>query len=331
MYDYNAPTALVNSVVEKGKRVNPESKNYVPVSFLDNDNYFYTIDEAMSSKEFVEGIRASVNTLFNAASGGFSKNDEAFIKSTLVEYPKAIVDHNAIPRQNSVIHEYAEPIVNLGSIKLPFPRLTLVVTEAHDTHEKEHNWQRSKARIDGINGFCFIFLDQIDSECVRLSLPIVHAPTKKIHLYRVLLAVEGDDVCSYVEDNGNEVIVLDQSNLSFTVKMALYAVNKMTINGGEVYLDKPTPRSIQVNKKKLSKRKKPTVEFRLIKIDGYKPPELPSLPKGTHASPRQHWRRGHWRHLSSGKRVFVKPMLVGDEKNGKIIKDYIVEEPAHAH
>jgi hypothetical protein len=35
--------------------------------------------------------------------------------------------------------------------------------------------------------------------------------------------------------------------------------------------------------------------------------------------------------LASGKRVFVKPMLVGDEKNGKIIKDYIVEEPAHAH
>ena len=80
MYDYKAPIALVNSVVAKGKRVDPESENYVPVSFLDNNNYFYTIDEAMSSKEFVEGIRASVNTLFNAASGGFSKNDEAFIK-----------------------------------------------------------------------------------------------------------------------------------------------------------------------------------------------------------------------------------------------------------
>jgi hypothetical protein len=90
------------------------------------------------------------------------------------------------------------------------------------------------------------------------------------------------------------------------------------------------PEEIQVNKKKLSKRKSPTIEFRLIKIDGYKP-QLPTLPQGTHASPRQHWRRGHWRNLASGKRVFVKPMLVGDEKNGKIIKDYIVEEPAHAH
>jgi hypothetical protein len=330
MREYKEPEGLANEIIAKGKRVDPESKNYVPVSFLDNDNYFYTIDEAMSNKEFLGGIRSSVNTLFNAASGGLSKSDETFIRSSLIEYPKAIVDHNAIPRENSVIHEYAEPIVNLGSIKLPFPRLTLVVTEAHDIHEKEHDWQISKPRIEGINGFCFIFLDQIDSECVRLSLPIVHAPTKKIHLYRVLLAVEGDDVCSYVEDNGKQVIVMDQSNLSFTVKMALYAVNKMTISGGEIYLDKPTPRSIQVNKKKLNKRKNPTIEFRLIKIDGYKP-QLPSLPQGTHASPRQHWRRGHWRNLASGKRVFVKPMLVGDEKNGKIIKDYIVEEPAHAH
>jgi hypothetical protein len=96
-----------------------------------------------------------------------------------------------------------------------------------------------------------------------------------------------------------EVIVIDQSKLSFTVKMALYAVNKTDHQWGQcLHVDKPTPRSIQVNRKKLSKRKNPSVEFRLIKIDGHKPPELPSLPQGTHASPRQHWRRGHWRHLS---------------------------------
>jgi hypothetical protein len=339
LYDYKEPEGLANDIIAKGKRVDPESENYVPVSFLDNQNYFDTLDKAMSSKEFLGGIRSSVNTLFNAASGGLSKSDETFIRSSLIEYPKAIIDHNAIPRKNSVINEYAKPIVNLGVIKLPFPRLTLVVTEAHDTdfpsdtpYDKlpTWDWKKSKTRVEGINGFCFIFLDQVDSECVRLSLPIVHGPTKKIQLYQILLAVEGNDISSYVEDNGKQVIVMDQSNLSFTVKMALYAVNKMTISGGEIYLDKPTPRSIQVNKKKLNKRKNPTIEFRLIKIDGYKP-QLPSLPQGTHASPRQHWRRGHWRNLASGKRVFVKPMLVGDEKNGKIIKDYIVEEPAHAH
>jgi hypothetical protein len=36
----------------------------------------------------------------------------------------------------------------------------------------------------------------------------------------------------------------------------------------------------------------------------------------------------------SGKKVWVDPMLVGDEKNGKIIKDYAVgkyEETKHAH
>jgi hypothetical protein len=55
MREYKEPEGLANEIIAKGKRVDPESKNYVPVSFLDNDNYFYTIDEAMSNKEFLGG------------------------------------------------------------------------------------------------------------------------------------------------------------------------------------------------------------------------------------------------------------------------------------
>ena len=70
--------------------------------------------------------------------------------------------------------------------------------------------------------------------------------------------------------------------------------------------------------------KKPLVEFRMIVIDG-KASALPTAPQGTHASPRLHWRRGHWRTMKkSGKKVWIDPMLVGDEENGKIIKDYAV-------
>ena len=46
---------------------------------------------------------------------------------------------------------------------------------------------------------------------------------------------------------------------------------------------------------------------------------------GTHASPRQHERRGHWRHLRTGKRVWVKNCLVGDPARGIIKHDYRVE------
>jgi hypothetical protein len=45
---------------------------------------------------------------------------------------------------------------------------------------------------------------------------------------------------------------------------------------------------------------------------------------GTHASPRWHIRRGHWRTLADGRRVFVQPCEVGDRARGGIVKDYAV-------
>lgn len=48
-----------------------------------------------------------------------------------------------------------------------------------------------------------------------------------------------------------------------------------------------------------------------------------SLPQGgTHASPRLHMRRGHWRTLQSGKKVFVREAIVGDPDRGVVEKDY---------
>jgi hypothetical protein len=46
---------------------------------------------------------------------------------------------------------------------------------------------------------------------------------------------------------------------------------------------------------------------------------------GTHASPRWHIRRGHWRHLSDGRRVFVRECQVGDPALGGVVKDYAVK------
>lgn len=50
---------------------------------------------------------------------------------------------------------------------------------------------------------------------------------------------------------------------------------------------------------------------------------------GTHASPRWHIRRGHWRTLDDGRRIFVRACEVGDATKGGVIKDYrIVTENA---
>ncbi len=45
---------------------------------------------------------------------------------------------------------------------------------------------------------------------------------------------------------------------------------------------------------------------------------------GTHASPRWHIRRGHFRQLPDGRRIFVRECEVGDIARGGVIKDYRV-------
>jgi hypothetical protein len=54
----------------------------------------------------------------------------------------------------------------------------------------------------------------------------------------------------------------------------------------------------------------------------------PSKPKneslgGTHASPRQHDRRGHWRNVGTNL-VWVRSCVVGDSAKGSVFKDYLV-------
>ena len=44
--------------------------------------------------------------------------------------------------------------------------------------------------------------------------------------------------------------------------------------------------------------------------------------RGSHASPRWHIRRGHWRMLQDGRRVFVRECRVGDASRGGVVKDY---------
>lgn len=44
---------------------------------------------------------------------------------------------------------------------------------------------------------------------------------------------------------------------------------------------------------------------------------------GTHASPRQHVRRGHYRRLPTGRTIFVNQCLVGDARRGLVAKSYL--------
>jgi len=78
------------------------------------------------------------------------------------------------------------------------------------------------------------------------------------------------------------------------------------------------------NMRRISKGKSPLIyDWHTVTIE-------PTTPKqdhkgGTHATPRRHQCRGHWRNCKSGKRVWVKDCWKGDASKGSVFKDYKVQ------
>lgn len=79
-------------------------------------------------------------------------------------------------------------------------------------------------------------------------------------------------------------------------------------------------RNTFTNRRKISKGERPSYEWRTVFIKASATRQ--ESKGGTHASPRQHDRRGHIRRLNSGKNVWVKACKVGDSSKGAIFHDY---------
>lgn len=79
-----------------------------------------------------------------------------------------------------------------------------------------------------------------------------------------------------------------------------------------------------------SQQKEPTIEYRIVPISPRLADSFRKQETGrTHASPKQHERRGHWRKYPSGKTGWVNACTVGDPCKGMIVKDYEVKN-AHS-
>lgn len=84
-----------------------------------------------------------------------------------------------------------------------------------------------------------------------------------------------------------------------------------------------------VNLKRERKGKLPLYDYHILSVE--KPAVLgKSEPQGgTHASPRQHLRRGHIRKYSNGRKIWVNACLVGDASKGFVDKDYAIKGARH--
>ena len=89
----------------------------------------------------------------------------------------------------------------------------------------------------------------------------------------------------------------------------------------------PSEKKSLINQKRKAKGKGPVIfDWHTVTVEKPKPKQEPK--GGTHASPRLHDRRGHWRTYPSGKRGWVKACKVGDGGKGVVFKDYKIKEQA---
>jgi hypothetical protein len=86
-----------------------------------------------------------------------------------------------------------------------------------------------------------------------------------------------------------------------------------------------TPQRTFINQKRQSKGKSAlTFDWHTVVIEP--PKEKNDSQGGTHASPRRHQVRGHWRTYKSGKRGWVNECWKGDASKGVVFKDYKLKE-----
>jgi hypothetical protein len=128
----------------------------------------------------------------------------------------------------------------------------------------------------------------------------------------------------FAEDNGEPktgevdkpIDPKDQSMMVAIVAM-FYASLDMQV---ESYV--PIPHKANVSRAK--RGLKPLYDWHTVVIEPSKPKQ--EHQGGTHASPRRHQARGHWRTYKSGKRGWVKECWRGDASKGAVFKDYKLKE-----
>lgn len=105
-------------------------------------------------------------------------------------------------------------------------------------------------------------------------------------------------------------------------RMVCVALIKLAEQSQTAY--KAVPIDSFINRKRAAKGKSPiSFNWHTVEIG---PKQVKNTPQGgTHASPRLHDRRGHWRNCY-GKQVWVKACKVGDAKKGIIFKDYKLKQ-----
>lgn len=120
--------------------------------------------------------------------------------------------------------------------------------------------------------------------------------------------------------NETEEMADTNTRLCLSVIASFYAI----LATSSVHTYKPVVKKGFISQKRIAKGKPPLYDWTTVVLDPIKPIKS-EYKGGTHASPRHHERRGHFRRTPSGKQVWVRNHKVGNPANGTVFHDYMVK------
>jgi hypothetical protein len=168
---------------------------------------------------------------------------------------------------------------------------------------------------DGRGDKFLVVAEQVEDSTILLASWALKPSTfTRTPLFAVLMS-EGEGGCRIANVDGEDEITKDHAA---PIVGILAEFLKSANPAG--YRAASNPRSI-TNKRRAKNGKPPLIyDWHTVTIESAKPKGEDH--GGTHASPRQHERRGHWRTLASGIKVWVRHCTVGDASRGAVFKDY---------
>jgi len=299
-----------------------------PYSILSTVDSYNSVKEGMQNPKIKENILKYFAELVEMGNKNkyisTKKNIGKDIASCILEYPKVIVE----PHYTNDIFQMTEEFKEVEGIRLPFPKLTIISGEYTDIDmDRVMNSQasivkRSQIQNGSVNMFyCYLLSEQPHGIDVDVFMARENNIGEMLYIATAVIIHNGVELQFITEDNGIEHV---KAAFHTCVSSAVAAIYMMTMGKNNFYMSVPTLEEAATNRKRISKGKKPLIEFKVATIEGKKT-MMSSTPHGTHASPRLHWRRGHWRTITkSGKKTWIAPMEVGDEDSGRIIKTYAI-------
>jgi hypothetical protein len=185
---------------------------------------------------------------------------------------------------------------------LPFPRCCLIGTDSNG------------------NEYCLFVVENLDERFRWGATGIVFRQGWMENGNRVLYRIP--PIRFDIKSRSLEMPKENQNMDLISVTVATIAIFVKALERMPVTAHVPTLVNTFTNKRKLAQGKPATYTWTTLDIDP-RPIVYPKEHKGgTHASPRFHARRGHWRTTKLGKRVWVKNCSVGNAALGTAFHDY---------